>query len=292
MKSIATAPLAALALLVGGCSTFPAETARSVAPPNTLVFADEFDGGTLDRTKWNVIGMDFWVNRELQAYVDSPETLSFRDGVDGADGGVLVVKPVWRPGVDTNDDRKADFISGRINSSEKFDFQYGRAEARIRMSDAPGFWPAFWMMGYGDWPGNGEIDIMEYVGEKGWTSSALHGPGYSGDTPINERQTFPQGQDATGWHVYAIDWNADRIVFEVDGRPFYTVTKADVEKYGEWRYDNRKYLILNSAVGGIYPKAVNNVEEPYYGLPPATAEKIKAGEVEMLVDWVRVTRTR
>ncbi|MEZ5680531.1 MAG: glycoside hydrolase family 16 protein [Erythrobacter sp.] len=276
---------------VATVSPTPTPTPSPTGTP-TIVFADEFNEAALDRTKWNVEGMDFWVNNEQQAYLDSIETIFIRTDAAGADGGALVLKPLYSPGVDTRTDRRADFISGRIDSSDKFDFQHGRAEARVRMSDAQGFWPAFWILGYGAWPDSGEIDIMEYVGEKDWVSSALHGPGYSGDTPINKRFVFPNGEDVTGWHTYAVDWNADRMIFEVDGTAYYTVTRADVTRYGAWRFDNRKFLILNAAIGGTYPNGVNGVTTPYFGLPEASVDKIKAGEVEIEIDWVRVTQLR
>lgn len=67
--------------------------------------------------------------------------------------------------------------------------------------------------------------------------------------------------------------------------PFYTVTKPQVEQYGRWSYDNRKYIIVNMAIDG-YP----NAQAPYVGLPQETVDLIKADRATMLVDWVRVTR--
>ena len=253
-----------------------------------LVWSDEFNDDELDRDNWVVIGTDFWVNNEQQAYVDRPEALSIVEGAEGADGGALELRPVYRPGVDPHPEREADFLSGRVESKGKYDFTYGRAEARLKMPDAVGVWPAFWALGNGQWPDTGEIDIMEYVGEKDWIGVALHGPGYSGETPLVNKYYFPEGQDVTDWHVYAVEWKEDEILFQVDGRTLYRVTRPMVEHYGEWRFDNPKYLILNFALGGAYPYKTNGVEEPYNGLPQATVDKIKAGEVSMLVDWVRV----
>ena len=61
-----------------------------------------------------------------------------------------------------------------------------------------------------------------------------------------------------------------------------------VEHYGKWNFDNPKYVILNFALGGAYPFKTNGIEKPYQGMPTATVEKIKRGEVAMWVDWVRV----
>jgi beta-glucanase (GH16 family) len=170
------------------------------------------------------------------------------------------------------------------------EFAYGTAAARIRMAAGSGLWPAFWALGTGAWPATGEIDVMEFVGEREWTSVALHGPGYSGDTPLVERQRFAGGGDATGWHVYAVAWTPDSLVFTVDGARVYGATRAQVERYGRWAYDNPKFLILNLALGGNYPAAVNGVKAPYAGLPASTVALIERGEGTMLVDWVRVTR--
>lgn len=252
-----------------------------------LVFADEFNAPTLDRAKWNVEGPAFWVNNELQAYVDSGETIGIAKPA-GADGGALVLKATYQPGYVTPAGRKADFLSGRVNTANRFAFTYGKASARIRMPDAVGAWPAFWLLGYGEWPDCGEIDIMENVGDKRWTNAAIHGPGYFGDTPLVQRQSFPTGQDVTGWHVYSVVRSPDSVVFYVDDREFYRVTRAKIEGYGPWRFDRPQYLILNLALGGIYPNKVNGVTSPYFGMPPATVDAVKRGAVALEVDWVRV----
>ncbi|QZD91963.1 glycoside hydrolase family 16 protein [Qipengyuania xiapuensis] len=262
--------------------------ADAMTPERELLFADEFDAGSLDRDKWIVIGTDFWVNNEQQAYIDDPSTIAFKDGVEGADGGVLVLKPVFRPGFDPKKDRNAPFVSGRIESQGKFDFTHGRAEARIKLPDNVGVWPAFWLLGNGKWPDTGEIDIMEYVGEKDWIGVALHGPGYSGETPIVNKFFFPEGLDVTDWHTYSVEWTDQKVDFMVDGHVLYRATKPMVENYGDWRFDNDKYLILNFAMGGAYPFKTNGIEKPYNGIPQETVDAVKRGEVEMLVDWVRV----
>lgn len=283
---------AALFLIAGGCAgaASPPPAAATPAAAEQLVFADEFDDGALDRAKWNVVGPDFWVNEEQQAYVDSPETIRFQPpgSVEGSPSGILVLQPVFREGFATPTGRKADFVSGRVTTKGKFDFTYGRAIARIRMPDATGVWPAFWLLGNGKWPETGEIDIMEYVGEPDWIGVALHGTGYSGETPLVNKYFFAPGTDVTDWHEYEVDWDSERILFKVDGRLIYRVTRPMVEFYDRWRFDTPQHLILNFAVGGIYPFKTNGIEEPYKGVPAATVARIQRGEVAMEVDWVRV----
>lgn len=263
-------------------------TAQAQATERVLIWSDEFDAPALDRSKWIAIGPEFWVNSEQQAYIDDPAVIGFMQGVPGAEGGVLMLRPLYKPGIDPHPERKAPFVSGRIESQGRFEFTYGRAEARIRMPDAVGVWPAFWLLGNGDWPASGEIDIMEYVGEKDWTGVALHGPGYSGETPLVNKFFFPAGVDVTQWHTYAVEWTTDRILFLVDDHVTYRVTRSMVENYGKWRFDTPKYVILNFAMGGAYPFKTNRVEKPYNGVPQETVDQVRTGEVAMLVDWVRV----
>jgi beta-glucanase (GH16 family) len=277
-----------------GAASCPGPAPTAAAAPGTLIFSDEFNSGALDRTKWNVEGPAFWVNNEQQAYVDSPETIRFlpAGAVPGAENGVLVIQPRWREGFKTPTGRKADFISGRIDTKGKFDFTHGRAVARIRMPDATGVWPAFWLLGNGRWPDSGEIDILEFVGEKDWIGVAMHGPGYSGETPLVNKYFFEPGLDVTQWHEYGVVWTAREILFQIDGRTHYRVTRPMVEHYGRWVFDAPQHLIVNFALGGAYPFKTNGVEKPYNGLPSDTVARIKAGEIEMMVDWVRVYSAR
>jgi beta-glucanase (GH16 family) len=286
-----------LALLALAAACSPRATTVPAAPDPAradTVFFDDFAGPELDRARWNVEVTGQWVNNEQQAYVDSPEVIRIVRGAEaagaGATNGALLLRAARRPGFVTGDGKKFDFVSGRINTRAKMEFAYGTAAARIRMAAGSGLWPAFWALGAGPWPATGEIDVMEFVGEREWTSVALHGPGYSGDTPLVARQRFAAGGDATGWHVYAVSWGPDSLLFTVDGAPVYRATRAQVERYGRWAFDNPKFLILNLALGGNYPAAVNAAAQPYPGLPASTVALIERGEGTMLVDWVRVTR--
>lgn len=280
-------------LLAAGCTrSGPAPAPADPTEDSRIVFADDFDGPSLDRSRWNVVGPDFWVNNEQQSYLDSSAVLRIvrGDSAAGADGGALLIQAHPRPGLVGFEGRTFDFVSGRVNTRGKVEFTYGTAAARMKLPAGSGLWPAFWILGTGDWPETGEIDVMEYVGEPEWVSHALHGPGYSGDTPLVDRYAFPAGHGATEWHVYSVDWTPDSLTFRVDGVATYRVGRADVEPYGRWAFDNPKFLILNLALGGVYPQAVNDVESPYPGLPATTVEMIADGGAVVLVDWVRVTR--
>jgi beta-glucanase (GH16 family) len=230
-----------LALLAAG-----ALDARAQSPD----WRDEFDGpaGTSpDPAKWNIEVVANPANNEAQYYSNRTRNVA----LNGKGQLELVANKEAMGG--------KQYTSGRINTSGKFSQQYGRFEARMQLAAGQGLWPAFWMLGVnngcGGWPGCGEIDIMENRGRTPRTSSsALHGPGYSGNTPINKEYTLPAGAPgfAEAFHVFAAEWTAGQIRFYVDGALHYTVNKADVERYGRWAYDRPFYLILNLAVGGHF----------------------------------------
>jgi len=292
MVSVLAATSATLAQARRRGSSGPADHVVAADKP----FIDDFDGKEIDRTKWNIEVTGRTVNNEQQAYIDSGEVLYIvQDGplAEGKEsGGVLVFHPRFRDNYssEATRGREYDFVSGRINTRGRVEFTHGSASARIRMTEGAGLWPAFWLLGNGRWPDTGEIDIMEYVGDKTWVSQAVHGPGYSGNTPIVNRTTMAADADATAWHVYSVDWTATEMVFRIDGEAVYQVTKEMIEKHGRWVFDEPKHVIVNFALGGGYPQGVNRVERPYPGLPESTVEIIKADGAVYLVDWVRVTK--
>lgn len=257
-----------------------------------IVFFDDFSTPSLDTTKWNKEITGVHVNNELQAYVDTAATISLVQGNDaeGAQNGALQIKPVFTPNFITKDGQKFDFISGRINTKSKHEFTYGSFSARIKLPDGAGLWPAWWMLGNGNWPETGEIDIMEYIGEKDWASAAVHGKGYSGDAALVDRMYFPKNNDVTQWHIYTVEWKPDTLLFIYDEIPMLRITKPMTHFFGDWAFNNSKYLILNFAVGGVYPFKINGIAKPYYGLAETSLQSIKKGESKMLVDWVKVTK--
>ncbi|HTE12102.1 MAG TPA: glycoside hydrolase family 16 protein, partial [Chitinophagaceae bacterium] len=276
--------------LFAGCAASKKNTA--VRDNQQVVFFDDFSGSSIDRTKWNVRVTGGTVNNEQQAYVDSAATVYIAHGAaaEGAENGALILQPHFSPGFITKEGKSFDFISGRIDTRNKVDFTYGTASARIKLTAGSGLWPAWWMLGAGRWPDAGEIDIMEYTGEKDWASAAVHGPGYSGETPFVNRLYFAEDNDVTNWHIYSVDWTADSLVFKYDGIQMFRTTRPMVEHFGKWSFNNAKFLILNFALGGAYPAKINGVKEPYNGITLSTIESIKNNQSKMLVDWVRITK--
>ena len=234
MKAFVLLSLALVPLLV--------QPGRPAAAPKQLFF-DDFAGPDLDRSHWNVVVTGRTVNNEQQAYIDSPDVFTFLDGAsEGATNGALAIRPLYREGFTTPQGRRFDFVSGRADSKGKFEFMHGTASARLKLSVGAGLWPAFWILGTGQWPATGEIDVMEHVGEPDWTSVAIHGPGYSGDTPLVHRAQMDPADGPSNWHVYGVEWTADAMIFTIDGREIYRATRQAIEQVREVGLRQREIL--------------------------------------------------
>ncbi|MDY7224753.1 family 16 glycosylhydrolase [Hyalangium rubrum] len=239
------------------------------------IWSDEFNGTSVDASNWSYV-TNIHVNNEQQQYTTSSNNVQVNNGT---------LKLIARR--ETNNGYP--FTSGRLESAGKREFRHGAVEARLKMPVGPGLWPAFWMLGNDintiGWPACGELDIMENVGYGNWTSAALHGPGYSGNTPINGQFTV---DSVANWHVYRTEYSPTEIKWFVDGTLVKTTTKAEVQRYGNWVYDKPLYIILNLAVGGGYPFGMNGATTPYYGVPQSTADLIGRTPQTFEIDWVRV----
>ncbi|OKJ77609.1 discoidin domain-containing protein [Streptomyces sp. CB02460] len=261
----------------------------------TTTFFDDFTGSGLDRSKWRVVrtGTEMNpVNGESQAYVDSADNIR-------TENGSLVLQSKYCKGCTRTPAGTFDFTSGRIDTNTKFDFTYGKVSARMKLPVGDGFWPAFWMLGSDvdnpdvSWPGSGETDIMENIGYGDWTSSALHGPGYSADGNIGKQQTYANGGRADQWHTYGVEWTPEGMTFTVDDRVVQTTSRSKLESTrGKWVFDHNQYVILNLALGGAYPAGWNKVTSPYWGLPQSSVDRVAQGGVKAEIDWVRVEQKK
>ncbi|MFJ7625644.1 discoidin domain-containing protein [Streptomyces sp. NPDC097595] len=261
----------------------------------TTTFFDDFTGSGLDRDKWRVVrtGTEMGpVNGESQAYVDSADNIR-------TENGSLVLQSKYCKGCTQTPAGTFDFTSGRIDTNTKFDFTYGKVSARMKLPVGDGFWPAFWMLGSDvdnpdvSWPGSGETDIMENIGYGDWTSSALHGPGYSADGNIGKQQTYANGGRADQWHTYGVEWTPEGMTFTVDDRVVQTTSRSKLESTrGKWVFDKNQYVILNLALGGAYPAGWNKVTSPYWGLPQSSVDRVAQGGVKAEIDWVRVEQKK
>lgn len=254
--------LVILITVISGCT----DDTQEVTTIEKLVMSDEFDNdGAPDSNLWSFdigTGINGWGNNELQYYTDRSENITVQNGK-------LLITAINKPF------EGSSYTSARLVTKGKFEQQYGRFEARMRLPYGSGIWPAFWMLG-GDidtnpWPAAGEIDIMEYAGKSPTVIfGTVHGPGYSGGESIGKNYTLENDRFDTGFHVFGIEWGPGYINYYVDDVLYSQITPEDVT--GEWVYDKPFYILINLAIGG--PFGVPNAETVF----PQT----------MLVDYVRV----
>lgn len=237
-----------------------------------LVWQDEFDGpaGSLpDSSRWRFdVGTD-WGNAQLEHDTARPRNVAL-----SGDGHLAIV-------AHREEYLGSGYTSGRIQTHGRFARTGGRFEARLRVPRGPGLWPAFWLLGADfpqvGWPACGEIDILEFRGQEPFVvHGSLHGPGFSGARAMTGRYEAPVPLDS-GFHVVAVEWKQEEIVWFLDGVAYQIVRPADLPPGGRWVFDHPFFLILNLAVGGHF-----------VGPPDSTT----AFPATLLVDWVRVYEER
>ena len=264
--------LAAVTLLLVDCGQ--SQTVTSSGNPWTLVWSDEFsgsNGSSPDSSKWTLeTGGNGWGNNELEYYTSRLQNAQIQNGS-------LVITAI-KENYTGADGVTRNYTSARMKTSGKFEQQYGRFEARIKIPYGQGMWPAFWMLGnvIGTvrWPTCGEIDIMENIGkEPAMVHGTIHGPGYSGGAGIGSPFSLTKGRFTDDYHLYAVEWEPKVIRFYLDSNLYATRTPADLPQGTKWVYDHPFFMILNLAVGGDWP---------------GTPDNTTAFPQTMLVDYVRV----
>lgn len=254
----------------------------------SLVWADEFNGSSVDSSNWTFQtgdgsdnGLPGWGNYELQYY--QADNASIQE-VDGESSLVIEARQ--------ESVGSSAYTSARMRSINKFDFQYGRVEIRSKAAPGNGMWSAIWMLPtsspYGVWAASGEVDIMEVVNAGTENQGVFLAAHYGFEWPLNQITTAGADvDDASDWHTYALEWSGDYLRWFVDGEHLRTVSKDVYYSYyfkdstdgyqlatdPAAPFDRDFHLLVNLAVGGIGP----GVE-----LDPAAVPG------EMVVDYIRV----
>ena len=242
----------------------------------TLAWSDEFssaNGSAPDATKWTYdLGGGGWGNQELESYTSRTRNVQIQNGN-------LVITALQENYTGT-DGIARSYTSARLKTQNLFTQVYGRFEARIKIPKGQGIWPAFWMLGndisQNGWPGCGEIDIMENIGrEPGMVHGSLHGPSSVAHTSDSTATVslLPGKSYSDDFHIYAVEWEPGTVRFYVDSDNYATFSKAQWPGGGQWVFDHPFFMIINVAVGGIWP-----------GSPDASTQFPQ----QMLVDYVRV----
>ena len=245
-----------------------------------LVWADEFDGEHVDRSKWDFdIGNGFfdyrthswipgWGNEELQYYTDHPSNVSVEDSV-------LTISAI------KESLHGCGYTSARLKTKKQdgtplFSKRYGRIEFKARVPHGKGLWPALWMLPvsekYGGWAASVEIDVMEIAGEiPTQVLGSIHfGSGFPHRELVTHTHTLANDSTVADWHVYAVEWTPGEIKWFVDDLLWATQSfwwsssrrndegglaprnSADVNPWPA-PFDEEFYLIMNVAVGGNFP---------------------------------------
>ncbi|MGW1454412.1 family 16 glycosylhydrolase [Salegentibacter agarivorans] len=203
-----------------------------------LVWEQDFDtDGPVDSSIWNfeIGNNNGWGNQESQYYTE--------DNVIIENGNLVITAKAE----ETNG---FDYSSSRITTKDNFEFQYGRVEARAKLPEGAGTWPAIWMLGSDfdevGWPETGEIDIMEHVGnQQDEIHGTLHYPGRSGGNADGSSIEVPGVSDE--FHTYTMEWSPERILFLVDGEVYHTYANNP-----DSPFNKDFFIILNVAMGGTF----------------------------------------
>jgi len=281
--------LAGLCLATAGCAI----PTRSNAPKPTLAenpdawelkWSDEFDtDGAPNPEKWGY-EVGFIRNRELQYY-----TKNRRENAR-VENGCLVIEGRVEKYKKTSDATKTKGWRGRRDLAHhtsaslitlgKMSWKYGRMEIRAKIPAGKGTWPAIWMMGANrpevQWLRCGEVDILEFVGKKpDDVHSNVH---YLANGKHRSKgTTFKVSPPPTDdFHVYALEWNENRMDFFYDGRKFHSFNVDDAGKGADNPFRKPQYLILNLALGGSWGGKLDDSKAPW----------------KFLVDYVRIYKRK
>lgn len=245
-KIIKTTLIATVLIVAGGAIANICTKAASQDDMYKLVWSDEFNGNELDTSIWNynygngdnVAG---WGNNELEYYTDDKANVKVQNGS-------LIITA--RAEKDENG-KTTRYTSGRLNTSGKASFKYGKMEARIKVPSVKGLWPAFWMLGQNEpkgWPYCGEIDILETWNTLQFAQGTVH---WENELLKPGRDTYnafsTQMKDKTQWHIYGMNWDEKKIEFTLDNKVYGTYNLKGSDKS---ELKKEFYFIINCAVGG------------------------------------------
>lgn len=260
-----------------------------------MIWNDEFDGNSVDTSKWNLIEGYLLEEDDINTYGWGNQEKEFysKDNAIVSDG-LLDIKlkketKTFSQKGDPSKKATAYYSSAKLTSQNNFSVKYGRVDVRAKFPAGNGIWPAIWMLPndnlYGAWAYSGEIDIAEGRGRvPDKVFGAMH---YGGAWPNNlntsdlldVKADGLKKSDTTDWHVYSVIWEDDNIKIYCDGYCYFKCTNAEWKSNSDMGnsyapFDQRFYMIMNLACGGTF----DSYNEP--GADFAGAD--------MYVDYVRV----
>ncbi len=247
---------------------FFAALSTAAPPPGSgyswkLIFHDEFNGSSLDTSKW---------------ISQHPWTRTFKGDAYNRDQNVTVGNGLLTITAKAENYNGYSFTSGAISTGySKFRFKYGYAEVRAKMPSARGSWTNFWMLTDG-WPP--EIDVFEFPldsvsGENNQLYRFISNIHY-GDSQ-SSMQTHWRSNLSSGFHTYALDWRPWYVAWYFDDN--YVRSLNDFEPSNNF---SNMYLILDYYVGGDWGGQV------WQHPDPATWPSPTSSAAQFQIDWIRV----
>lgn len=248
-----------VALNVNGTNPYlPDRTPPAKIQGYKLVWADEFNNsGAPVAANWKC-EHGFVRNEEYQWYQSQNAICS---------GGMLQIiakkETVINPKFDSSSLNwkrsrvSANYTSASINTSGLHSWLYGRFEIRAKIPAVQGAWPAIWALGESpDWPGCGEIDVMEFydqsiLANEAWgTGQQWKAKWHSIKIPISH--FIEKDADwVNKFHTWRMDWNADAIQIYIDDELVNQIALTETtDPNGYNPFHHPQYLLLNLAIGG------------------------------------------
>lgn len=252
-----------------------------------LVWNDEFDGDSLDLTKWNnegVTGRNGWGNQELQDY-----QMEYSEVKDGK----FIIKPQFQWNMATKKLVDNSVYSTKVWTKGLYSVKYGKIEFRAKMPKGQGTWANAWMLGNEyNWPQCGEIDVAS-TANKNIINQSIHCPKFNPmPTSSGDKSLTTEIVDATTtYHTYGIIWTENKITFTIDGKEtwtydpsLYTLSDSATEDINLWPFNQPFYMILECAVGGTVGGEVT---------PDGWTEIARNGDIVTYedyytIDWIRI----
>lgn len=227
------------------------------APPGAPTWSDEFNGTSLDRSKWsfdasrNKVG---WFNGEQQ-YYSADRLANLR-----LENGRLIIEARHDPEAIRGfaDWGGQQYSSARITTRGKAAFRYGFVEVRAKLPCARGTWPAIWMLPErsSEWPKGGEIDILEQVGSQpNVLHATLHTELFNHIRGTARGASILLPTSCSAFHRYQLSWTSQAITIGVDDHAYMQVLNNEPGGESAWPFDKPFYLILNLAIGGSWAAA-------------------------------------
>lgn len=220
-----------------------------------LVWSEEFDAdGTPNPKNWNY-EKGFARNNELQWYQSS--NASVKDGLLVIEGRKeRVANPNYQAGSsDWKTSRQyAEYTSTSMTTSGLQTWQYGRFEMRARIPTSAGMWPAWWTLGVsGEWPSNGEVDIMEYYNGKVLANVACGtSTRWSAKWDSSTKSLSSLGSGwSSNFHIWRMDWDDQKIDLYMDDTLLNTASLSSMlNADGTSPFKQKVYMLVNLAIGG------------------------------------------